>query len=87
MNTAHQRWAPRQLVIQSKGISQEIVKRGLSHKQHDRACGKWADEKEKKKKFSKHLSHTTEERSESREHSRVRPAVSEPSSWLRKAEL
>lgn len=43
--------------------------------------------RKKRKKFPKHLSHTTEERSESREHSRVRPAVSEPSSWLTKAEL
>lgn len=36
-----------------KGFSQKTVKRGQSPKQPDRACCKWADEKERRKRVPK----------------------------------
>lgn len=69
-----------------KGFSQKIVQRGQSPKQPDRACGKWADEMERRKRVPKAPKpHEGGKVRKQVTFLRVRPAVSEPSSRAQKS--
>ena len=70
-----------------KCFSQKILKRGQSPKQPDsRACAKWADGKERRKRVPEApKAHGAGKVRKQAAFLRVRPAVSEPSSWAQKS--